>query len=69
MELDVYIINGRGEKGDKFQLGRVINKEGHYYKGEYDAAAQYGSMDEAKEALAKMLNIEAATLTLNQINL
>ncbi|MCV2403175.1 hypothetical protein OFY17_09825 [Marinomonas sp. C2222] len=69
MELDVYIINGRGEKGDKFQLGRVNNKEGHYFKGEYDAAAQYGSMDEVKEDLAKMLNIETSALTLNQINL
>lgn len=69
MELDVYLICGRGEKGDKFQLGRVINKEGHYYKDEYDAAAQYSSMDELHEALAKMVNLDKAELTLNQINL
>lgn len=69
MELDVYLIHGRGEKGDKFQLGRVINKEGHHYKGEYDGAAHYGDMDEVQEALAKMLNIDKASLKLNKINL
>ncbi len=69
MELDVYIINGRGEKGDKFQLGRVSNKEGHYYKGEYDATVQYSNMDELQEMLAKMMSVEKALLKVTSINL
>ncbi|MCB5160688.1 hypothetical protein [Marinomonas algarum] len=69
MELDVYLICGRGEKGDKFQLGRVINKDGYYFKGEYEPTTHYSSMDELKEVLAKMVNVDASSLTLNQINL
>ena len=69
MELDVYLICGRGEKGDKFQLGQVFNKEGYYFIGEYDAGIQYSNMDELQETLAKMVNVEKASLKLNQINL
>lgn len=69
MQLDVYLIRGRGEKGDKFQLAIVKNSEGHYYKGEYDLAAQYSSMDELKDVLAKMVNVEKASLELNELNI
>lgn len=69
MELDVYLICGRGEKGDKFQLGQVSNKEGNYFKDEYDPTTQYNNMDELQETLAKMVNVEKASLKLNQINL
>ncbi|MEP3348730.1 MAG: hypothetical protein ABJN96_02125 [Marinomonas sp.] len=69
MELDVYLICGRGEKGDKFQLGQVFNKEGHYFRDEYDPTTQYSNMDELQEALAKMVNVDKASLKLNRINL
>ncbi|ETI62616.1 hypothetical protein [Marinomonas profundimaris] len=69
MELDVYLICGRGEKGDKFQLGQVFNKEGYYYKDEYDPTTQYNNMDELQDVLAKMVKVDKASLKLNQINL
>ncbi len=69
MELDIYIIRGRGELGDKFQLGIVKNKQGHYYQGEYDLAAQYSNMDELSEMLAKMVNVEKSALQLSELNL
>lgn len=69
MELNVYLICGRGEKGDKFQLGQVFNKEGYYYKDEYDPKTQYSNMSELREALAKMVKVDVASLKVNEINL
>lgn len=69
MQLDIYVIRGRGEIGDKFQLAIVKNAEGHYYRGEYDLAKQYSSMEELKQALAKMVNIDKELLHLKELNI
>ncbi|GAB3484672.1 hypothetical protein [Marinomonas epiphytica] len=69
MELNVYLICGRGEKGDKFQLGQVFDETGNYFQGEYDPTTQFSSMDELQEVLANMVKVEKQALTINQINL
>ncbi|MGR0279610.1 hypothetical protein ACUM5Y_11270 [Marinomonas dokdonensis] len=69
MELNVYIICGRGEKGDKFQLGQVFNEAGYYFQGEYDPTTQYSNMDELQEVLANMVKVEKEALKINRINL
>lgn len=69
MQLDVYLIRGRGEAGDKFQLAMVKNAEDHYYKGEYDPTRQFGNMDELKEVLAEMVNINKDQLELNELRM
>lgn len=69
MQLDVYLIRGRGEKGDKFQLAMVRNADGHYYKGEYDPTQQFANTDELKAVLCEMTKIEQADLILNELNL
>jgi len=52
MNLEYYIIRGRGEDGSKFQLARLQDESGNTYKGEYDMARQFASMDELKGYLA-----------------
>ncbi|MCV6588252.1 MAG: hypothetical protein OIF57_04365 [Marinobacterium sp.] len=72
MQLNVYLIRGRGEDGLKFQLAQVSNAEGHYYrgdKGDYDPTQQFASMDELKDVLAKMVDCAAADLEINELNL
>jgi len=50
-------------------LAIVKNKQGHYYQGEYDLAAQYSNMDELSEMLANMVNVEKSALQLSELNL
>lgn len=69
MKLDIYVIRGRGEIGDKFQLAIVKNTDDYYYQGEYDLAAQYSNMDELKEMLAKMVNVDKEALELSEIDM
>lgn len=69
MRLNIYLIRGRGEQGDKFQLGRVVNEQGHYYKGEYDPTHQFSNMEELTEMLAEMVKVDATALQLLEINL
>jgi hypothetical protein len=69
MKLDIYVIRGRGEIGDKFQLAIVKNIDGDYYQGEYDLAAQYSNMDELKDMLAKMVNVDKEALELSEIDM
>ena len=72
MQLDVYLIRGRGEDGSKFQLAQVSDESGRYFrgdKGDYDPTHQFASADELKQALAKMVNCDAAELTINELNL
>ncbi|NQZ33539.1 MAG: hypothetical protein HRU06_19905 [Oceanospirillaceae bacterium] len=69
MQLDIYLIRGRGLKGDEFQLAIVKNKQGYYYPGEYDLATQYKNMDELREMLADMVNVDKEVLELSELNL
>ena len=52
MNLEYYIINGRGEDGSKFQLARLKDDSGNNYKGQYDMARHFGSIDELKTYVA-----------------
>lgn len=52
MNLEYYIIRGRGEGGSKFQLARLQDESGNTYKGEYDMARHFSSMDEMKGYIA-----------------
>ncbi|MFT6101848.1 MAG: hypothetical protein ACJATV_000580 [Granulosicoccus sp.] len=53
MNLEYYIIHGRGEGGLKFQLAKLEDDSGNMYKGEYDMARQFGSIDELKAHIAE----------------
>jgi len=52
MNLEYYIIHGRGDGGLKFQLAKLEDDSGNTYKGEYDMARQFGSIDELKTHIA-----------------
>jgi hypothetical protein len=52
MNLEYYIIRGRGEGGQKFQLAKLEDDSGNTYKGEYDMARQFTSMDEMQNYIA-----------------
>lgn len=69
MQLDIYLIRGRGEAGDKFQLAMVKNNDDHYYKGEYDPTRHFGNLDELKEMLAEMVNVSTDALELNELRM
>jgi len=72
MQLNVYLIRGRGEDGSKFQLAQVSDESGKYYrgdKGDYDPTHQFASKEELTEALAKMVNCAASDLVVNELNL
>lgn len=67
MHLDVYLIRGRGERGDRFQLAMVQDGQGNYFKGEYDQTRHYSSLDELKESLAAMVKVKSAELTITEM--
>lgn len=52
MNLEYYIIRGRGEGGSKFQLARLQDESGNTYKGLYDMARHFSSVDEMKNYIA-----------------
>ena len=53
MKLEYYIIRGRGEGGQKFQLAKLQDDSGNTYKGKYDMARQFASIDEMKAHIAE----------------
>ena len=53
MNLEYYIIRGRGEGGQKFQLAKLQDETGNTYKGEYDMARQFATIDEMKTHIAE----------------
>lgn len=70
MNLEYYIINGRGEGGQKFQLARLLDDQGNLYKGQYDMARHFSSMDELKQYLAEdVVKVPAADLSLSPMNI
>ncbi|MGH1440491.1 MAG: hypothetical protein ACRBBR_10295 [Cellvibrionaceae bacterium] len=52
MNLEYYIIRGRGDAGSKFQLARLQDESGNTYKGQYDMARHFSSLDEMKSHIA-----------------
>jgi len=52
MNLEYYIINGRGDDGLKFQLAKLKDDSGNTYKGEYDMSRHFSSVDEMKAHIA-----------------
>lgn len=53
MNLEYYIIRGRGEGGQKFQLAKLEDESGNNYKGQYDMARHFGSIDEMNKYIAE----------------
>ncbi len=52
MNLEYYIIRGRGDGGQKFQLAKLQDDSGNKFKGEYDMAKHFGSIDEMSQYIA-----------------
>ena len=52
MNLEYYIIHGRGDGGLKFQLAKLEDDNGNTYKGQYDMARQFASIDELNTHIA-----------------
>lgn len=52
MNLEYYIIRGRGDGGLQFQLAKLADDSGNNYKGQYDMARHFGSIDELKNYIA-----------------
>lgn len=52
MNVEYYIINGRGKDGLCFQLARLRDETGNHYKGLYDMARHFASIDEMKQYVA-----------------
>lgn len=70
MNLEYYVIPGRGEDGTKFQLARLQDEDGNTYKGQYDMARHFGSIEEMKDYIAaEVVNKPAADLSLQAMNM
>ena len=69
MKLEYYPIRGRGADGEKFQLARIKDEEGNYYKGAYDQAKHFSSEQELKGYLAGVLNVDEASLEISKMSL
>lgn len=52
MNIEYYVIYGRGEDGTHFQLARLEDEGGNNYKGQYDMARHFSSIDEMKSYVA-----------------
>lgn len=70
MNLEYYIIHGRGDDGLKFQLAKLKDEAGNTYKGEYDMSRHFGSVDELKEHIANdVVKKPLAELTIAPMNI
>lgn len=70
MDLKYYIIHGRGEEGLEFQLARLQDESGNTYKGEYDMARHFSSIDELKQYLADdVIKKPASEITLSPMDM
>lgn len=52
MNLEYYIINGRGENGSKFQLAKLEDDSGNTFKGQYDMSRHFSTIEEMTEYIA-----------------
>jgi hypothetical protein len=69
MKLTYYIIRGRGG-GDKFQLAKLEDEAGNNYKGQYDMARHFGSIDELKTYVATdVVKQDAASIELTPMDI
>ncbi|MFT7387708.1 MAG: hypothetical protein ACI8VC_000949 [Candidatus Endobugula sp.] len=70
MNLEYYIIRGRGDGGLKFQLAKLEDDSGNRYKGEYDMARHFASIDELKTYIADdVVNKPLADLSISAMNI
>lgn len=70
MNVEYYIINGRGEGGSKFQLARLQDESGNTYKGQYDMARHFSSIDEMKGYVAEeVIKKPLAELSISPMNI
>jgi hypothetical protein len=70
MNVEYYIINGRGDGGTKFQLARLQDETGNTYKGQYDMARHFGSIDELKNYVAdEVIKKPLSDLSLEPMNI
>ncbi len=70
MNLEYYIIRGRGEGGQKFQLAKLEDESGNNYKGEYDMARHFGSIEEMQQYVADdVVKKPLAELTISPMNI
>lgn len=70
MRLDYYIIRGRGDGGSKFQLAKLSDQQGNRYKGQYDLARQFSSIEEMKSYLAnEVVKVAEDQLELEEMNI
>lgn len=70
MNLTYYIIRGRGPGGQKFQLAKLEDESGNDFKGQYDMARHFESIDELKSYIAKdVVKQDEASITLSAMNI
>lgn len=69
MHVKYYIIRGRGEGGLKFQLARLEDEQGNNYKGLYDMAKQFASVEELKTHIADVVKVAENDLQISAMNL
>jgi hypothetical protein len=70
MNLEYYIIRGRGDGGQKFQLAKLEDETGNKYKGEYDMARHFSDLDEMKTYIANdVVKKPLAELSISAMNI
>ena len=70
MNLEYYIIRGRGDDGQKFQLAKLKDDTGNTFKGQYDMARHFGSIDELKNYIAEdVIKKPLADLSISAMNI
>jgi len=70
MNLEYYIIRGRGEGGKKFQLAKLEDESGNNYKGEYDMARHFANTEEMKQYIAEdVVKKPLAELSISSMNI
>ena len=73
MNLEYYIIRGRGEGGKLFQLAKLVEKGdfgGAAFKGHYDMERHFTSVDEMKQYIAdEVVNKPLSELTIEAIDM
>ena len=70
MKLEYYIIRGRGDGGQKFQLAKVEDEQGNNFKGQYDMSRHFSSIDELKTYLAtEVAKCNESELSISPMNI
>lgn len=70
MNLEYYIINGRGEGGSKFQLAKLQDESGNNFKGQYDMSRQFSTIDEMTTYIAdEVVKKPASDISLQAMNI